>query len=154
MSDATEMREETQSGRRWEITIDSDWVTILLMVFLFAFCAFLLAWAIRDLLLDNVDHGAPRRLDAIGYVIVALYGFLFTYSFPAKIVKVAFFLMGANYTRLAIGYFYAPSIHQHSVAVIGSITQQIALAIFLFAIAQWFKLVLRRSSAVDPPGTD
>lgn len=136
--------------RSWEITIGSDWATILLMSFLFAFCAFLFAWAVRDLLFDNVDHGVPRRLDAIGYVIVALYGFLLANSFPAKSLKVAFLLTGANHARLAIGYFYAPAIYQHSVAVTGSIAKQIALAIFLFAIAQWFKSVVRWSFAFDP----
>lgn len=148
------MPQKSSWWHSWEITINSNWATTLLMAFLFAFCAFLLAWAIRDLLFDTVDHGTPRSLDAIGYAIVALYGFLFTFSFPAKGVKVAFFLTGINYARLAIGYFYPPLIHQHSIAIIGSIVKQVALAIFLFAIAQWFRLVIRRPSAVDPRGSD
>ena len=111
----------------------------IFMALLFAFCAFLLVWNIRNFLLSNLDSGIPRRLDAIRYVVVAVYGFVFAYSFPKKIVKVGLLILAFNYARLAIGYLYAPAIHDHSIAVVASIAKQIAFALFLFAIARWFK---------------
>ena len=148
------MNRESQTHRPHDVLIDTSWAMVILMALLFACCAFLLTWSVRNLLFDSVSHDAPSRLDASGCAIVAIYGLVFAYSFPPKSVKVAFLLMGSNYARLAIGYFYPPAIQQNTAAIIGSIAQQIAFAIFLFAIAQWFKSVVRRSPPGDPGGGD
>jgi hypothetical protein len=146
--------QKSQTLRQGDITIDSNWVITIGMALLFAFTAFLLGWSIRDLLFDKVDHGILQRvhsgwLDALTYVIGAVYCFLFAYSFPAKHLKVAFLLLGAKYlVRIAVPYLHAGTDVQHSAVVAGAIASQIAYAIILFAIAQWFKTVVRQI----PPG--
>jgi hypothetical protein len=125
---------------------------IVLMAFLFVCCASLLAWDVRDFLFGKVDHGVHSRLEAVGYVVVAIYGFFFAYSYPRWNVKVASLLIGANYARLAIGYLYSPAVHQHSVVLSGSIATQIAFVIFLYAITEWFKSVVRRSPPTEQRG--
>ena len=146
------MSQELQDRRSDDALIDSNRTMLVLMAFLFICCAFLLTWSIRDFLFDKMDHGLPRRLDAIGYAIVATYGFLFAYSFPRWNVKVASLLIGADYLRLAIGYLYPAAIHQHSVMLIGLIAKQIAFVIFLYAIAEWFKSAVRRYPSTQQRG--
>lgn len=130
---------ETSQIPRSDLGIRSHSGAVAIMALLFAACAFLLVWNIRSFLLGSLSSGVPRRLDAIGYTVVALYGFLFAYSFPGKSLKVAFLFLGANYARLAVGYFYTPAVQNHLAAVIASIAMQIAFLVFLFAIARWFK---------------
>ena len=140
--------EQNVASHKREIAIDSNWIITIGMALLFAFTAFLLGWSIRDLLFDKVDHGVLQRvrsgwLDTLTYVIGAVYFFLFAYSFPAKHLKVAFLLLGAKYLGLvAVPYLHAGANVQHSAAIAGAIASQIAYAIILLAIAQWFKTVV------------
>jgi hypothetical protein len=144
------MNQESQIRRQGDITIDSNWVITIGMALLFVFTAFLLGWSIRDLLFDKVDHGVLQRvrggwLDMLTYVIGAVYFFLFAYSFPAKHLKIAFLLLGGKYSvRAAVPYLHAGADVQHSAAIVGAIASQIAYSIILFAIAQWFKTVVRQ----------
>jgi hypothetical protein len=148
------LSQESQTQRQGDVTINSNWAITIGMALLFAFTAFILGWSIRDLLFDKVDHGVVQRvrsgwLDALTYVIGAVYSFLFAYSFPAKHLKIAFLLLGAKYLVLvAVSYLHAGADVPHSAAVTGAIASQIAYTIILFAIAQWFKTVVRRV----PPG--
>jgi hypothetical protein len=154
------MNQEAKSRRLWEITIDSNWIMTVGMALLFAFIAFLLGWGIRDLLFDKVDYGVSQGarsgwLDTVTYVIGAVYFFLFAYSFPAKHLKIAFLLLGTDMViRVALYYFHSSATMQHSAAVAGSIASQIAYAIILFAIAQWFKSVIRSAHPSDPGVSD
>jgi uncharacterized membrane protein YciS (DUF1049 family) len=146
---------KSQTQRQGDVTIDSNWVITIGMALLFAFIAFLLGWCIRDLLFDKVDHEVLQRvrsgwLDTLTYVLGAVYSFLFAYSFPAKHLKIAFLLLGANYLVLvAVSYLHAGAEVQHSAAIAGAIASQIAYTIILFAIAQWFKTKLRRIPPSD-----
>jgi hypothetical protein len=113
-----------------------------------------LGWSIRNLLFDKLDHEVLHRvrngwLDALTYVLGAVYSFLFAYSFPAKHLKLSFLLLGAKYSVLvAVSYLHAGTDLQHSAAIAGAIASQIAYTIILFSIAQWFKTVTRQI----PPG--
>jgi hypothetical protein len=146
--------QKSQTQRQGDVTIDSNWVITIGMALLFAFIAFLLGWSIKDLLFDKLDHEVLQRarsgwLDALTYVLGAVYSFLFAYSFPAKHLKIAFLLLGAKYLVLvAVSYLHAGAVVQHSAAIAGAIASQIAYTIILFAIAQWFKTVVRQI----PPG--
>ena len=143
------MSQKSQTQRPGDVTIDSNWVIVIGMALLFAFTAFLLGWSIRDLLFDKVGHGVLQRarsgrLDTLTYAIGAVSFFLFAYSFPAKVLKVAFLLLGAKYSVLvALAYLHVAAGVQHYVAVGESIATQIAYAIILFAMAQWFRSVVR-----------
>ena len=143
------MNQRAVSNRAWEVTIDSNWIITIGMTLIFAFIAFLLGWSIRDLLFDRVDYRALQRvpnrwLDPLTYPLGAVYSFLFAYSFKAKPLKVAFLLLGANYSaHFALAYLHLAVGVQHSVAVTGSIVRQIAYTIILVAIIQWFKSVVR-----------
>jgi hypothetical protein len=143
------MSQKTSWWRSWEITVDSNWIMTIGMVLLFAFIAFLLGWSIRNLLFDKVDYrvlqGARNGwLDTLTCVIGAAYSFMFAYSFPGKHLKVAFLLLGTEYTvRFAIEYLQVAAGMHHSGAVAGSIARQVAFTIILVAIIQWFKSVVR-----------
>ena len=143
------MNHKTNWWRSWDITVDSNWIVRIGLVLLFAFIVFLLGWSIRDLLSDKVDYrvlqGAHNEwLDALTYVLGAVYSFVFAYSFPRKHLKVAFLLLATEYTvRFVIEYLhFAAGVH-HSAAVAGSIARQVAYTIILVAIVQWFKSVVR-----------
>ena len=143
------MSQKTSWWRSWEITVDSNWIMTIGMVLLFAFIAFLLGWSIRNLMFDRVDHVDLHRVrngwfDVLTYAMGAVYSFLFAYSFPAKHLRVAFLLLGAKYLGLvAAPYLHVGAEVLHSAAIAGAIASQIAYAIILFAIAQWFKTVVR-----------
>lgn len=148
------MSQKSHTQRQGDVTIDSNWGSMIGMALLFAFIAFLLGWSSRNLLFDKLDHEVLQRvrhgwLDTLAYVIGAVYCFLFAYSFPAKHVKAAFLLLGAKYlVQITVPYLHAGASVQHSSAVAGAIASQIAYTIILFAIAQWFKTVARQI----PPG--
>ncbi len=147
--------EQNVASHKQEITIDSNWIITIGMALLFAFTAFLLGWSIRDLLFDKLDHGVLQLvrsgwLDTLTYVMGAVYFFLFACSFPAKHLKIAFLLLGAKYLVLiAVSYLHAGVDVQHPAAIAGAIASQIAYAIILFAIARWFKTVVRQTPTGD-----
>jgi hypothetical protein len=143
-----------------EITIDSDWITTILMALIFAFIAFLLGWSIRDLWSDTFDHIVLQRvrggwLDKLTYFIGPAYCFLFAYSIPAKRLKIAFLLLGANYiARIAVTYLHVGADVQRAAVIAGAIASQIAYAIILLAIARWFGTVVRQVHPDDQGVSD
>jgi len=149
------MSHELQTRRQRDITVDSNWIITIGMALLFAFTVFLLGWSIRDLLFDKLDQGVLQLvrsgwLDTLTYVMGAVYFFLFAYSFPAKHLKLAFLLLGAKYLILiAASYLPVGTNVRHSAAIAGAIASQIAYAIILFAIARWFKTVVRQTPTGD-----
>ena len=129
--------------------IDSDWITTVGMVLLFAFVAFLMIRSIGDLLFDKLSHSVHFHFY---HLITAAYSFLFAYSFPSKALKIAFLLLGIDVTvRVALGYLSAAAGAQHSAAIAGSSARQIAYTIILFEITRWFKSVIRRPA---PPNSE
>lgn len=117
----------------------------------FAVCVLLLGQDIRDFLFGRVDHSVSFFYHAVN----AVYSFIFAYLFGAKYVRFAFLLFGTQYTvRLALAYFHAAAGLQHSAALVGSVTKQIAFIIILVAIARWFKTVVRRDLPSDPGVSD
>jgi hypothetical protein len=149
------MSYELQTRRQRDITIDSNWIITIGMALLFAFTAFLLGWSIRDLLFDKLDHGVLQLvrsgwLDTLMYVMGAVYFFLFAYSFPAKHLKIALLLLGAKYLVLIAASYLPVGTHvRHSAAIAVAVASQIAYAIILFAIARWFKTVVRQTRTGD-----
>jgi hypothetical protein len=146
--------EQNVASHKREITVDSNWIVTTGMALLFAFTAFLLCWSIRNLLFENFDHAVLQRirngwLDTVANAIGAVYFFVFAYSFPAKHLKLAFSLLGIKYLGLvAAPYLHAGVDILHSAAIAGAVASQLAYTIILFAIAQWFRAVVRKI----PPG--
>ncbi len=136
--------------------IDSDWITTIGMALGFALTAFLLGRSIRYLLFFSADYGVSWGVrrgwpHTLNYVIGAVYFFLFAYLFPAKHLKIAFLLLGTDYTiRVAVAYLYVAASARHYVAFAGAIATQIAYTIILFVIARWFKSVFRSAHPSDP----
>lgn len=145
------MSEKTQIQRRGDILIDSDRITTIGVALGFALCVLLLAQDIRSFLSGRLDH----PISFFYYAINVGYSFFFAYSFRAKHVRLAFLLLGTQYTvRLALAHFHFAATIQHSAAYVGSIARQISFIIILVAIAQWFATVVRRNPPRDPGGSD
>ena len=143
------MNQSSRSQRIWEITSDSNWIMTVGMGLLFAFCACLLFWDVRDLLSNGVAWDVSHGFDFITYTLGAVYCFLFAYSFPAKHLKLAFLLLGTDYSvRLVTGHLGLSGSVQYSASIICSIARQIAFVIILFAIAQWRGPL----DSAEPPG--
>lgn len=147
--------EQNKALRKPDVTVDSNWIMTVGMALLFAFCAFLLIWNIRDLLFGNIEREVSHTIDVVTYALGALYCFLFAYSFPAKHLKAAFLLLGINYAvRLGISHLHVSASAHHSASVICSVAWQIGFLIILVAIAKWFKSVVRRGHPTDHGATD
>jgi len=138
------MSEKPRTQLSGNLVIDSNWIDTILMALGFVVCVFILGQDIRDFIFGRVDHA----VSFFYYAVDALYSCVFAYWFRAKFVRIAFLLLGTQYTvRLALAYFHVATSLQHPVALVGSIAKQISFIIIIVAIAQWFKTVVRR----DPP---
>ena len=126
-----------------EITINSDWIMTIGMALLFLVCSGLFVRTFRNFCFDKIDE----RVSLI-FLLGTVYYFLFAYAFHAKSLKVAFLLLGTQaVVRSALYYLRAPANAQHVAAMAGSIAKQIAIAIILIAIADWFRSVVRWSES-------
>ena len=144
-----------RSKRVWEITIDSDWTMTVGLAVLFIVCASLLAREIRHFLLGIGDppHLNGALFTRIFTALAVVYCFRFAFRWPTKFVRVAWMIVGAVLTvDLVSGYAHPSSAIRHLVAVGASAVSQVALVIFLVAIVQWFKSVIRWGSPSEPGG--
>jgi hypothetical protein len=140
------MNQKAASKRAWEITVDSNWIMTVGMVALLIFFGWQLIGEARDLVFGNLTEQVlfTHVIDKIGRVILVVYCLLFAFSFRALHVRVAFILLGtATALRFSLSYLHLSPAVFHFAAVGGSIADQIALTIILFAIVQWFKSVVR-----------
>ena len=143
------------------IRINSTREVAIWMAVLFVICVLLLAKEIY-----RVVHGhffGPTHLTmnywSIFYKVVeaitAIYFIMFAFSFPKKSVKIAFALMGADFSVfVSLSFFSVSAAVGQIVAIIGSAVRQIALIIFCMAIAQWFRSVFLRGSPSALRGGD
>jgi hypothetical protein len=138
--------DQNVASRKREITIDSNWILTVGMAVLLVFCGWQLIREARDLVFGNLAEQASFNpvISKIGTVILAVYCLLSAFSFQALHVRVAFILLGtAAVVRFSLSYLHASHAALYLTAVGGSIADQIALTIILFAIVQWFKSVVR-----------
>jgi hypothetical protein len=131
---------------RREITVDSSWIKTIVMGVVLLLCVWQLIREAHRLVFDSLT-GEILLTQVIDKVTTALFVvccFLAAFSLWAKSVKLAFLLLGTDMVvRVALHYFDASTTVQHSAAIAGSIARQIALALAIFAIAQWFRSVVR-----------
>jgi hypothetical protein len=146
------MSQKTSWWRSWEITIDRDWITTIMMAVLFIICGLLLAQEIRHVA-QGYFHG-PERLrisfwsiwNKVFEVIAAIYFFMFAFSVPKKSVKTASILMGTDLAVYALLSCFPISLALgHIVAISGSAARQIALIIYCVEIARWLVSVFHRN---------
>jgi hypothetical protein len=139
--------EHNVAAPRREITIDSDWITTVGMALLLVFCGFQLIREGRHLVFDSLSGEVllTHVIDKFRIAIIVVCYFLGVFLPWPRSVKLGGLLMGTDIVvRIALHYFDASTSLQHSAAVAGSIARQVALALFIFAIAQWFKSVVLR----------
>jgi len=139
------MNQKPPSKRVWEITIDSNWIMTVGMALLLVFCAWQVVREARHLVLGNLTEQVvfTNVIDKIGMVILAVYCFLFAFSFEAFHVRLALILLGtAAAFRFSLSYLHVSPVTVHVANIGDSMADQIALAIIAFAIVQWFKSVI------------
>ena len=146
------MSQKTSWWRSWEITIDSAWITTIMMAVLFIICGLLLTQEIHHVVQghfrgpDRLQIGFWTIWNKVFEVIAAIYFFMFAFRFPKKSVKIASVLLGTDLAVYALLSCFPISLTVgHIVAISGSVVRQIALTIYCMAIAQWFKSVVRRN---------
>jgi|HubBroStandDraft_1064217.scaffolds.fasta_scaffold89101_2 hypothetical protein len=140
-----------------EITIDSDWITTILMALLFVFCGWQFIREARRLVFDSLAGPVllTRLIDKISTALVVVCYFLAGFSLWPRPVRIAGPLLGTDLVvRVTLHYFHAATTAQHFAGVAGSIARQIALALLIFAIVQWFKSVVRSVPAPNPGVSD
>ncbi|SPF33687.1 membrane hypothetical protein [Candidatus Sulfotelmatobacter kueseliae] len=150
-----------RSPRIGQITVESDWITTLEVGALFVVCGLLLAGEIHNVLYGQIAGEHPVHRDFLSILIkvftpiAAAYCFMLAFRFPKTSVRTAFLLVGADLVRSAVlSVFHVPSVARHAAVIAGSAARQIALAIFLVAIAQWFKSVVHWAPPSEPQGGD
>ena len=139
------MNQKPPSKRVWEITIDSNWIMTVGIALLFVSCIWQLIRDVRYLALGNLSEQvlSTHVIDKIGIVILAVYCFLFAFSFQALRVRLALILLGAEaVVRLSLSYLHVSPATLHVADIGASLADQVALAIIAFAIVQWFKSVI------------
>lgn len=146
------MNQKTNCWRRWEITIDSDWITTIMMAILFIICGLLLAQEICHVAQGHFHE--PERLrisfwsiwNKVFEVIAAVYFFMFAFRVPRKPVKTASILMGTDLAVYALLSCFPISLALgHVVAISGSAVRQIALIIYCVEIARKLMSVFHRN---------
>jgi hypothetical protein len=148
------MSQQPQAGRVGNITVDSDWLTTTGLGLLFVALFLLLVKDVHSFIWGHLTEPSHVQMNywsisnRVFEGIAAIYGFIFAFTFTQKLAKVACVLMGTRLAAFAVLSSLNISTSVRRVAAIsGSIVSQVALVIFLVAIAQWFKSVIRR----DPP---
>jgi hypothetical protein len=140
-----------------EITIDSDWITTFVMALLLAFCGWQLIRESRHLVFDRLAGTIllTQFIDKVRTAAIVVCYFLGVFLPWPRSVRLGGLLMGTEIVvRIALHYFDASASVQHSAAVAGSLARQVALALFIFAIAQWFKSVVRWTPPSNPEVAD
>ncbi len=137
--------EKNETPLKREITIDSNWIMTVGMAFLFLFCTWQLIRDARYLALGNLSEQVlfAHVIDKIGIIILAVYCFLFVFSFQALHVRLALILLGtAAVVRLSLSYLHVSPATLHVANIGDFVADQVALTIIAFAIVQWLKSVI------------
>ena len=119
------MSEKTGWWRSWEITIDSNWITTILMAVLLVVCGALLINEIVHCAIGNLSE-VPRLgkslLTNITNVMIVVCYFSIVFSTLPKLVKISFSLMGVDFaSRLILGYCHVSNHLLPFAAINGSI---------------------------------
>jgi hypothetical protein len=142
--------EQNVATPRREITIDSDWITTAAMAVLLVASGWIFIWEMRDLVSGNV---AVRESIADG--LDGLLFFVFAFLFRPKPLKIALTMFGVGIEAAFLPFRLHASTHvQHFAATGGLLLRQVALAIILVAIVQWFRSKARWTRSSEDRSID
>ena len=142
---------QSSIGERRGIAVNSNWITTVGMALLFVCITFLLAWNIREFLLNRLDH--EPSIYVLGFN--AAYALLAAIVFQPKSVKAALLLLAVTYVVRIVLHYQHPDLNlRHTALVICSILKQVAYTVVLFAMAKWFKSVIQTEAARDSRSDD
>lgn len=130
------------ASQKREITIDSNWIETIVMAVILVFCGWQLIREAQHLLSDRLKGTVllTQFIDKARTGLLVCCYFLGVFLPWPRSVKLGGLLLGTDMVvRIALHYFDASTPVWHSAAVAGSIARQVALVLFIFAIAQWFK---------------
>ncbi|MGB8580518.1 MAG: hypothetical protein WCD47_06830 [Candidatus Sulfotelmatobacter sp.] len=128
-----------------EITVDSDFVTTALLLLLFVILSLMLMRDIRHILWHAPDQIAVSgTLNRLGAALAVVYCLVYVFRWPNRLVKIGCALFAAHWSlALALTYLRISPTAPPTLAFADSMVMQISLAIFLIAIAHWFRTVVR-----------
>jgi hypothetical protein len=128
-----------------EITVDSDRSTTALAAIAFIVLGLLLANDIRQVLWGTPNQIAiAGTLNRLCAAFTVFYGIFLAFTWPSRLVKVGCGLLTAELgVRFAFTYLRISPIARHPLVIARSEALQLSLLIFLVAIAQWFRTVVR-----------
>jgi len=149
---------KTSPPRPSEVTVNSDWLTTVEAVAGLIVCSLLLIGEIRHFVWGHFAQPAQVRRDFFGIfnevlrAIACVLAFVLAFEFRKKPLKVACFLGGLSLAAGSLlGFIHITSGTLHAVAMATSVMRQVTLVLFLVAIAQWFKSVIRKAPT-EPAG--
>ena len=150
---------DTRPVQVFGITIWTGRETLLWMAALFVLCVLLLAQSVYQVFRGHFPGPTHVRMnywsisDKVFQAIVAIYCLIFAFSIPKKAAKIAFALIGADFSVFVLLSFSTISATAgHIVAIVGSALRQIAYIIFCVSIAEWFKSVALQDSRSETLG--
>jgi hypothetical protein len=128
-----------------EITVDSDFMTTALLVGLFIILSLMLMRDIRHILWRVPDQIAiSGTLNRLGAALAVVYCLVLVFRWPNRLVKIGCALFAAHWSlALALTYLRISPKARPTLAFADSMVMQISLALFLVAIAYWFRTVVR-----------
>jgi hypothetical protein len=135
--------------RLGEITVDSDFATTTMLAVLFLVLILMLARDIRHILWtthnDIAIAGTLNRISVGLALVCCVYCLLFeSRLWPNGLVKIGCTLLAAHWSfQLVVTYFRISPTPRSTLTFAGLVTLQASLMIFLVAIADWFRRVVR-----------
>ena len=129
----------------YDITIDSDRVTIAQVVLALVFCVAFIILEARHLVLNQVTR------PSLTAVLVTVCCFALAIRFRDVLLKLAFVLIGVqDLTRFILAQVHAPYALKHLAAMGGGVLKISGLLMIDFAIAKWLRSVIRRVPIFKP----
>jgi|ERR1700730_9860726 hypothetical protein len=129
-----------------DITIDSDWITTVGTA-----AVLIVTGVLASSEIHQFGSGKALERGSLDTIFLALYCLVFVFSFRAKLLKVAFALIGTQAAaRVILSYVHASSGFRHNAAIGGLILNLAGLTIVIFAIVKWFRSVVHWSSQLKP----
>jgi len=152
---------KSQSLRRRELTVDSDWLTTLGAILALLAGVLVLIRGIYQVMWRRFAEPVPMhwsffKIFAEVFAVIACgYFFIFAYSLPKLSQKIAAVLMGMNLaTNILVKLLPVSQSLRRAAMVSASLMFQVALAILLVALAKWLGSIVRLSPADEHRGGD
>jgi hypothetical protein len=135
----------TKQEHAYDITIDSDRVTIAQVVLALVFCVAFITLEARHLVMNQVTR------PSLTAVLVTVCCFALAIRFRDILLKLALVLIGVqDLTRFIVAQVHAPYTLKRLAAMGGGVPRIIGLLMVVFAIGKWLRSVIRRVPILKP----